>query len=845
MTALHLLVYGETDSGVTDSIRIGMFRDALAALGVEVRTWSGFADDVINGAPPPQATDAIRGGGDLRATEALRVAGLTALAWADVLLFRRWRPTRIVCTECEADLETLVDLDSHLAATGHRTMRPDLLLRPIVEMLEAHREMLGSRTIVYDTDDDVLEYPAWTGFAAAAARERDVVARIMNLADLVTAATPVLAERLAGRTAAPVLVVRNAVEPRWYETGGLEASGEVAARPPAAGTASDGVRVVYHGVPARLRDYEVARGAVDQVSREFPSLRRVWIGAAGEPRVVAAVDESLPWVEGVREFARALVVARPDIGLGPLLDEPFNRAKSELHWLEYAMAGAPAILSGLAGAGPYDVVRDGVDGLVARTPDDWLRHLRALAASRDLRSELAGRAKERVLSEYSVSARAPEWAGAFRWAAEHPRSSRGVRPVIVPGADLGPPVPPAAAAPAEVGTPATPSLRVLVIGPGAASASDALRFDAVAPSLARRGVELRSWSPAADAADTANSDDEFAELERALGWAGVVVLRRSYRTYHACSACAARTGDRAEIREHARLTGHDVVESPFAVVRPLVGLLEAEPTALGGRPLVYETDDDIFSADLPPGAEDLLERDLVGRILALATLVTTTTPVLAGRLAARTRAPIRVIRNAVDPVWYESAPSPDPSLTPGDPRVVYHGVKGRIRDYELARPALDALIAGHPGVRRVWLGSTAPEVAALVDEVRPWVAGLPAFAASLVAAAPHIGLAPIEDSLYNRARSELHWIEYAMAGAPSVVSGFDGAGPYDAIRDGVDGLVARTPQDWLRHLETLVASRDLRAEIAGRARERVLAEYTVERRAAEWADAYRWSAEHA
>ena len=225
-------------------------------------------------------------------------------------------------------------------------------------------------------------------------------------------------------------------------------------------------------------------------------------------------------------------------------------------------------------------------------------------------------------------------------------------------------------------------------------------------------------------------------------------------------------------------------------------------------------------------------------------MVTTTTPVLAERLAARTRAPIRVIRNAVDPAWYESAPGADPSLAPGDPRVVYHGVKGRIRDYELARPALDSLAALHPGVRRVWLGSPAPEVSALVDEVRPWVSGLPAFAASLVAAAPHIGLAPVEDTPYNRARSELHWIEYAMAGAPAVVAGMEGPGPYDAIRDGIDGLVARTSQDWLRHLEALAASRDLRAEIAGRARERVLAEYTVECRAGEWADAYRWAAEH-
>jgi len=120
-----------------------------------------------------------------------------------------------------------------------------------------------------------------------------------------------------------------------------------------------------------------------------------------------------------RERAAALVAARPEVGLAPLVDEPFNLAKSELHWLEYSMAGAATIVSGFSEPGPYDVVRDGVDGLVARTDADWLRHMRALAGSRDLRTELAGRARERVLGDYDVAERAGEWADAYRWAAAH------------------------------------------------------------------------------------------------------------------------------------------------------------------------------------------------------------------------------------------------------------------------------------------------------------------------------------------------------------------------------------------------------------------------------------------
>jgi glycosyltransferase involved in cell wall biosynthesis len=810
--ALHVLAYGELDSGVTDSLRLGIFREPLAGLGVEVRPWSSFESDALMGGE----------------------GGLTGLEWADVVLFRRWRPTHPVCTECERPFDALAGLESHLRSSGHRTMVPDLRLRPLVELLEAHPELIASRGIVYDTDDDVLAYPEWTGFARAAGRERDLVLRILGLADVVTAATPVLAERLAPHTRGRVRVVRNALDPAWYgpPPGGEGVSGAEPAE------ADGGPRIVYHGVPVRLRDYEIARGAVDAVAAETPGLRRVWLGATEERRVAAAVDETLPWVDGLDRFAAALVGARPEVGLAPLRDEPFNRAKSELHWLEYSLAGAATIVSGFEGRGPFDVVRDGVDGLVAHGADDWLHHLRALAGSADLRAEIAGRARERVVAEYSLATRAPEWVDAFRWAAEHAASGRrpdrgSSRPG---GSSAGP------ARSEAIGTEGgEPPLRVLVLGPGAASVSDALRYEAMAAPLATRGIAISSWAPG----DVPDPAAEPAALEAALAPADVVVFRRSYRTFHSCLGCGLRSLDRAEIRAHARASGHEAVESPFALIRPLVQLLESEPGVLGHRAIVYDTDDDFLSAELPPGAEDLLERDLVERILGLADLVLTATPLLAERLAGRTVAPIRIVRNALDPAWYGAPRGLAVERRDSEIRVVHHGGTSRFAEYTVARPAVDAVAGDQPALRRVWLGSTDPRVAGAVDEARPWVSGLAEFATALVDARPDIGLAPLRDTPFNRCRSELHWLEYSLAGAVTIASDLGSPGPYDSIRDGVDGLIARDLADWERHLRALVESRDLRTEVAGRARERVLAGYSPMDRAGEWADAYGWALEHA
>ena len=143
----------------------------------------------------------------------------------------------------------------------------------------------------------------------------------------------------------------------------------------------------------------------------------------------------------------------------------------------------------------------------------------------------------------------------------------------------------------------TDTLRVLVIGPGAAGASDALRFEAFVPALARHAIELVSWTPG----DPATEEDPFGALEAVVGWAEVVVLRRHYRTWHACLGCGLRTLDTGEAGSHGRVAGHAVVLAPYFGIRPLIGLLEAEPGVLGNRAIVYDTDDDFSSADLPPG----------------------------------------------------------------------------------------------------------------------------------------------------------------------------------------------------------------------------------------------------
>ena len=132
--------------------------------------------------------------------------------------------------------------------------------------------------------------------------------------------------------------------------------------------------------------------------------RRIWLGS-DEPAIRQIVDEAHPYVAEVRGFARQLVAARPAIGLAPVGQDDFSRGHSELHWLEYSLAGAATVASRTMGGGPYDVIRDGVDGLLARNKAQWREQLRQARrlAGRCARSWPAGPANGSWPSTTSAS----------------------------------------------------------------------------------------------------------------------------------------------------------------------------------------------------------------------------------------------------------------------------------------------------------------------------------------------------------------------------------------------------------------------------------------------------------
>lgn len=344
------------------------------------------------------------------------------IEWADVVMFRRYYNTALKCglytSPEKPGCGYTTQNEAEAAQHEHGYKRQDDITRAIWPVFRDN----WTGGIVYETDDDHWRIKPWNGYYNDVLAERDLIADMARRADIVTVATPALIESY-GRYNKNVRVVRNAIDPGLYV--------KDTERPD-----DPNVRLVYYGSTARLRDYagryvtgnrEKDGGgyALEAVQAHRHLLTRVFLGTNEKTQhiVDAFFDEQTPYIAHIAEFSKALANSWGDIGIAPLGGDEFDRCKSELHWLEYAVTDMAFVGQRFSGHSPYSVVNNGVDGLLARGSQEWHDAVKALTKSAQLRGDLAGAAKERVLRDYDYRVRAAEWAEAFRYAAEHPRGA--------------------------------------------------------------------------------------------------------------------------------------------------------------------------------------------------------------------------------------------------------------------------------------------------------------------------------------------------------------------------------------------------------------------------------------
>lgn len=201
------------------------------------------------------------------------------------------------------------------------------------------------------------------------------------------------------------------------------------------------------------------------------------------------------------------------------------------------------------------------------------------------------------------------------------------------------------------------------------------------------------------------------------------------------------------------------------------------------------------------------------------------------------RGDIYVLPNSLDLSYYK----PWERRAPKDEvRVGWQGGASHIRDMKIIEGPLKELEKKH-GIKLVFFGQSWPDQRELFPdaEFHPWV-DQDTFHMKLGGLDLDVGLCPIEDTDFNRGKSNLKMIEYGAANTPSVCSQIP-RGPYN-YPQGVDlndrVLVENTDEAWFNAIEELVKDADRRKQIGDNARNTLETMYDIDVTWKYWADCY-------
>ncbi|MCX8118175.1 MAG: glycosyltransferase family 4 protein [Desulfobacterota bacterium] len=95
-----------------------------------------------------------------------------------------------------------------------------------------------------------------------------------------------------------------------------------------------------------------------------------------------------------------------DIGMMPLVDDPWSWGKCGLKILQYQGVGLPVVCTPVGIN--RDLVEDGVNGFYARTPEEWMERLSLLIEDPELREKMGMEGLKKVASQYTLQACAPK-----------------------------------------------------------------------------------------------------------------------------------------------------------------------------------------------------------------------------------------------------------------------------------------------------------------------------------------------------------------------------------------------------------------------------------------------------
>lgn len=262
------------------------------------------------------------------------------------------------------------------------------------------------KPIITEIDDWIFDLPAYNIAANPYKPNSEpewVCAQQLKLSDAFIASTNFIKDKLIESFPdRPVYVIPNSIDFNIWDNLKPTQRDEV--------KKADGkIRIGYTGCGNHDGDMDIVKRPILKLLEEFPNLEFVsshvfpsWKDFP-EDRFI----NSNRWVT-INHYPNEVAGWYMDIGIAPLRDNNFNRAKSNLRWLEFSALHLPTVASRVR---PFkESIREGVDGILCSSELEWYEALKILIVDVQKRKALGETAYARVKKDFNMDTVAKQYA---------------------------------------------------------------------------------------------------------------------------------------------------------------------------------------------------------------------------------------------------------------------------------------------------------------------------------------------------------------------------------------------------------------------------------------------------
>lgn len=240
--------------------------------------------------------------------------------------------------------------------------------------------------IVLDLDDEPFTFNQGHPLYEKLQSKIPMMKYMITIADHVIVSTEQIKQSIAS-FGKEVTVIPNAIDPEIWNVKRKDRN--------------DGkIRIGWMASGSHLADLNVINEAFDIILKKYPHVEIHMAGFVDKDSHRGKREFHHRPTMGYAEYPQFLADLDLDIAVAPLIDSPFNRAKSNIKWMEHSMLETPMVLSDIE---PYNrCVTNYKTGYLAKNKNQWVKYLSWLIENNEKREEIGKRAKETVLEKYTI-----------------------------------------------------------------------------------------------------------------------------------------------------------------------------------------------------------------------------------------------------------------------------------------------------------------------------------------------------------------------------------------------------------------------------------------------------------